>query len=161
MGKLLELLKDVSLPPDIEAKVRILDLQFDQMEIRIKELEQEYETLRMKEDDETRHFDEPEQQKQVPRYTTQRIAHPNDPTEEEVKALKLLQPAGQFLSAQQVAELLQINLTNAQHYLNELERKDKVRSKHYRRPAYGAGRPTTYYLTDGGIKYLVEHDLTQ
>lgn len=53
MGKLLGLLKGISLPPDIESKVSILDLQFEQMEIKIKELKQEHENLLMHPDDPT------------------------------------------------------------------------------------------------------------
>ena len=97
---------------------------------------------------------------QEPRYTTQRMTHPNEPTKDEAKVLKLMQPPGRHVNAQVVAANLNANLTTAQHWLSELHRKRYV-SEHIRRGGFRRPPgPPTYSITDEGIKYLVEHGLT-
>jgi response regulator of citrate/malate metabolism len=149
MGKLLELLKGISLPPEIEAEVRVLDLRFDQMEARMKAIDEI----------ETRNLDELTPQGE-PRYTTQVMTDPSEPTPEEANVLKLMQPPGQQVSAQVVAANLKTNLTTAQYWLSELERKGYVSGHSTRRGFHQPARPPTYSLTDKGIKYLVDHGLT-
>lgn len=150
MGKLVELLKDVSLPPEVESEVRLLDLQFDQMEARLKETD-ETATLSL---DELK----PEQE---PRYTTQRMIHPDEPTEAEAALLKQLQPPGRRVNIPSLAQDLKMNLTVTQHHLNELQRKGHVSPPRHRQSGFRhpAG-PPTYSLTEKGTKYLVDHGLT-
>jgi hypothetical protein len=148
VGKLLELLKGIPLPPDIESELRILDLRFDQMEARLQAFD-ETETLSL---DGMR--PQPE-----PRYTTQVMTNPDDPTEDEAAVLKLMQPPGRQVSAFDVVQHLKTNPTVAQHHLSELQRKGYV-SQHFRRGGFHRPQgPPTYSLTEKGTKYLVDHKL--
>jgi hypothetical protein len=149
MGKLHELLKGIQLPADIESEVRVLDLRFDQMEARLRAID-ETETLSLNE----------LKAQQEPRYTTQIMTDPSEPTPEEADSLKLMQPPGQQVSAPVVAANLKMNLTKAQYCLSELTRKGYVRDHVSHRGFHQPARPATYSLTDKGTKYLVEHGLT-
>ena len=48
MGKVLDSLKGISLPSDVESTIRILDVQFEQMEITMKAFDQGRENMPVK-----------------------------------------------------------------------------------------------------------------
>lgn len=83
MGKLLEILQGISLPPDVESQIRVYDLQ-------IEKLEQDNVTLRIENEDSQRSLEQLESQLTSKSYTTQRIVHPDEPTEPERQLLIII-----------------------------------------------------------------------
>lgn len=89
-------------------------------------------------------------------YKTRELPHPDTP---EIKAVKSLLPMGRSLSTQQIANLLQADLSIIQNVLNKLEEKGNIRAKRSMKPAFTPRRPTTYSLTEEGLDYLAKNDL--
>src|SRR5947207_1758853 len=118
MGQLLDLLQGISLPPDTESKVRILDLQLEQMEVTIKEL-----TSRVKGTSETHRLNRFEGE---PRFTPRVKTRPDDPTDDEAAVLKVLLPPGRQVDANTIARLMRQDPTTTQTHLNELQKKDYI-----------------------------------
>jgi hypothetical protein len=160
MGKYLGLLKGISLPPDIESKLSILDLQVEQMEIEIKinELQREHETLRTKEADETRRLNRSERQQEAPRFAARVRMRPDDPTDDEAAVLKLMQPPGRQMDVNTIAQLMRKDLTTIKKHLNELQRKDCIH-KSARSSVQGVRAPSsTYSLTPKGVMVFIDHN---
>jgi hypothetical protein len=161
MGKILEALAGVSLPPEVESKIRILDLQFETLQKKYAELADEANTLRMEDNYEAQQVQHAQRAAQVPRYTTQPIAGPNndpsDPTPEEFEVLNVFReaPPGQHIPALNIAARLGIDAIKATARLNALEKKGylhrHVMSGTRRRPF-----ETHYSLTDSGVERLAQ-----
>jgi len=156
MGKIVEVLKGVTLPPEVESQVRILDLQYEALERKYAELVHEADTLRMVDYDETHEPQQTQGAGEIPRYTTQKLTNPNEPTPDELVILRLFQPR-QEIQASAIARHLGLELIKATARLNELETK-KYLSRRSRMGRYGRSTPgPRYHLTDLGVKYLAEH----
>lgn len=155
MGKLLSLFKANSLPPEIESQVRILDLQFDQMETKIKELEQAHErTLHPKE---IRSLNKFERRQEAAGHMDRISPRPADPTNNDLAVLKVMVPPGRQIDASSVAQLMRANIATTQKHLDELERKDYI-SKTVVHDVKSPGEPSIKYtLTAKGVKVFIDH----
>jgi len=157
MGKILDSLKGISLPLDVESKIRDLDGQFQQMETTIKALDQGRENLLLKEPSGPRRFNQTDRPKETSQSTPRLTTRPGDPTDDEVAILKVMQPPGRKLDANTIAQLMRQSLRTTQTHLDELHRKDCV-LKSAPGVAQG-GRPplSTYALAPKGVRFVIDH----
>jgi|SRR5215213_5493255 len=154
MGKLLSLFKATSLPPEIESQVHILDLQFDQMETKIKELEQEHETLHPKE---IRSLNKFERRQEAARLIDRISPRPADPINNDLAVLKVMVPPGRQMDVNSIAQLVRANIATTQKHLDELKRKDYI-SKTVVHDVKSPGvQSIKYTLTAKGVKVFIDH----
>jgi hypothetical protein len=91
----------------------------------------------------------------------QRIADPNEPTEDELAVLKSMQPLARRVSPSDIAQVLRIDDSTARDRLIELSRKGYAYRTTPRRSLRGSAQSARFTLTDKGIAFLVEHRLTR
>jgi hypothetical protein len=159
MGKVLDSLKGISLPPGVESKIRILDGQFEQMETRVKAFDQGRETDSGKGPASNARLDQSDRRKETLRFTPRLTARPDDPTDEESAVLKIMQPPGRQIDANTIAQLMRQSIRTTQTHLNELQRKKCILKSTPNALLGGGPVLSTYALARRGETFLI--DLTR
>ncbi|MBI3652559.1 MAG: hypothetical protein HY231_16175 [Acidobacteria bacterium] len=125
------------------ARIKEIETQLQEANIRIQQLEQEITVVRNE-----------KQQLQAESYKTQKLTHTENLLDEKKQQILLALHQHQSLAIREMASVTQMQVTELEFNVEEL-RKERYITYAQRR----VGQPKKYKLDQEGRKYLIEHHL--